>query len=109
MARKSLNRPRWSSESGAALPTVILISLLLGTACVAMLSAVAASSKNNTDALSEYKAYYAAESGLQATINVLRNDSTVDYKYAVNNPTLGAKLSYATVNGISQVPVGSET
>src|SRR5258708_38429736 len=85
------------SEGGAALVTVLLITLLLGTACIAMLSAVSASSKNNTDALSETKAYYAAESGLQATINVLRNDSSLDpnrYGYAATNPKLLAKLPY---------------
>ena len=97
-----------SSESGAALVTTLLISLLLLTACVAMLSAVGASSRDTTDVLSETKAYYAAESGLQATINVLRNDSTVDYGYAVSHPTLDQKLSYTTVNGVSQVRVGSE-
>src|SRR5689334_16124598 len=95
-------------EKGAALVTVMLISALLLTACVAMLTAVGANSKNTTAVLSETKAYYAAESGLQASINILRNDSTVDYKYAVAHPTLDTKLTYATVNGNSQVAVGSE-
>ena len=100
-------------QRGAALVTVVLVSLLLGTACIAMLSAVSASSKNNTDALSENKAYYAAESGLQAAVNFFRYDTTVTdnakYSYAVSDPTLGTKLTYATVNGISKVAVGSET
>ena len=85
-----INQP----EKGAALVTVLMVSVLLGIACVAMLSAVGANSKNSTDVLSETKAYYSAESGLQATINVLRNDSTVDYKYAAANQTLSAKLPY---------------
>ena len=89
-------------EKGAALVTVLMISVLLGVACIALLSAVGASSKNSTDVLSETKAYYSAESGLQATINVLRNDSTVDYKYAAANQTLSAKLPY-------NYPVGSPT
>ena len=112
MVRASLNHSR-RSESGAALPTVILISLLLGTACVAMLSAVAASSRNNTDVLSESKAYYAAESGLQATINFLRYDTSVSdatkYSYAAAHPALDTKLSYTTIGGISQVVVNSES
>lgn len=87
---RKINQP----EKGAALVTVLMISVLLGVACVAMLSAVGANSRNSTDVLSETKAYYAAESGLQATINVLRNDITVDYKYAAANPTLSAKLPY---------------
>jgi len=101
------------SERGAALVAVLFISLLLGTACVMLLSGVSASSKNKTDALSENKAYYAAESGLQAGINFFRNDTTVSgntkYSYAVSHPLLDTKLSYATINGISQVAVGGES
>lgn len=77
-----------SSERGAALMTVLVASLLLGTACIALLSAVSDSSKNNTDALSESKAYWAAESGLQASINFLRNTPGMDYNKALQNPTL---------------------
>src|SRR5438309_12059317 len=97
------------SEKGAALATVVLISFLLGTACIAMLTAVGASSRNGTDVLSESKAYYAAESGIQAAINFFRNDSSeidaIKYSYAVSHPTLNTKLTYTTVNGISQVAV----
>ena len=41
------------SERGTALVTVILVSLLLGTACIALLATVGAGSRNNSDALSE--------------------------------------------------------
>jgi hypothetical protein len=44
--------------------------------------------------LAETKAYYAAESGLQATINVLRNDSTASYAGAVANPSMSTWLPY---------------
>jgi hypothetical protein len=112
MVSACLNHTR-SSECGAALPTVILISLLLGTACIAMLSAVAASSRNNTDVLGESKAYYAAESGLQATINFLRYDTTVSdatkYSYTAAHSTLDTKLTYTTVGGVSQVVINSES
>jgi len=74
-------------ESGAALVTAILVTFLLGTACIAMLSAVGASSRNTTDVLSETKAYYAAESGIQAAINVFRNNS-VNYNQAAAHPSL---------------------
>ncbi len=80
-------------QNGAALVTVLLISLLLLTASAAMLSAVGASSKNNSDSLSESKAYWAAESGLQASINALRNNG-VTYDKAVQYPT----LAYDAVN-----------
>jgi hypothetical protein len=59
-------------ERGAALITVMMITVLLGLACISLLYAVAANSKNTTDTLSETKAFYAAESGMQATLNVLR-------------------------------------
>lgn len=99
-----------SRDAGAALVTVLIITLLLGTACIAMLSAAGASSTNNSDALSEAKAYYAAESGLQATINVLRNNN-VSYSNAVAHPSLAydaasfpGGLAYAT----GTVSVGTE-
>jgi len=101
----------WSSESGAALVTVILVTLLLGTACIAMLTAVGASSTNNTDTLSEYKAYYGAESGIQAAINIFRYKG-VGYDQAVQHPTLAydatnfpAGLNYTS----GKVSLNSET
>lgn len=89
-------------ERGAALMTVIVASLLLGTACIALLSAVGYSSRNNTDALNEAKAYWAAESGLQATINYLRNTPNMTYSQALNNQA-GGTLPVSAGN------VGTET
>ena len=66
------------NEKGAALVTVVLISVLLLTACIALLHAVGANSANSADVLSETKAYYAAETGLQATINELRYDCSAE-------------------------------
>lgn len=99
------------NESGAALVMVLVATVLLGTACIAMLTAVGASSANNTDALSEAKAYYAAESGLQASINVMRFNG-VTYSTAVSSVDLaegdagiptGAGLPY---NGNGLVVIG---
>ncbi|MDM7923899.1 MAG: hypothetical protein QUS14_16510 [Pyrinomonadaceae bacterium] len=88
---------RTGEESGAALVMVLLISFLLGTACVAMLTAAGASARNSTDVLSETKAYYAAESGIQAAVNALRFGGTgggpVNYKTAVNNFANSGDLS----------------
>src|SRR4051812_17343456 len=72
MNKESRSQKNKMNESGAALITVIMISVLLGIACIALLRAVAANSRNTTDTLSETKAFYAAESGMQATLNVLR-------------------------------------
>lgn len=89
--RKGIIQRLHRNQDGAALITVILVSLLLVTACAAMLSAVGASAKNNTDALTEAKAYWAAESGLQAAIKVLRNDG-VSYSAAIGDPDLSTWL-----------------
>ncbi len=98
--KSAIDRTTRNNESGVALATVIFISVLLLTAIVALLSAASNHTKNVTDVLSETKAYYAAESGLQATVNALRNDATVTYKYADSNQTLSAKLPY-------NYPIGS--
>jgi Tfp pilus assembly protein PilX len=92
--KKILTRKFKSGERGAAMVTVILISILLVTASVAMLIAVGANTRNTTDVLAETKAYYAAESGLQATINVLRNSSTATYGSAAADPDLSTWLNY---------------
>jgi hypothetical protein len=63
-------------EAGAALVTVLMISSLLLVACLGMLTATAYNTKNISDAIYEDKAYYAAENGLQATINVLRRNTS---------------------------------
>src|SRR5262245_24522571 len=89
-------------ESGAALMTVLVATLLLGTACIALLTAVGASSRNNTDALSEAKAYWAAESGLQKTIDLLRHGG-VTYSQANSDPDLSTWLG-----GTAPVAVSSE-
>ena len=75
MNNNSLKRPEEQSEQGAALVMVLMISALLMVACIGMLTAAALNSKNVTDAVAEDQAYYAAESGIQATINVLRGNT----------------------------------
>ncbi|HEY8558829.1 MAG TPA: hypothetical protein VIL74_00395 [Pyrinomonadaceae bacterium] len=74
---KKIKRSFIKNESGVALITVIMISVLLMIACIAILSAVGSHSRNVTDVLTESKAYYAAESGLQATIDILRNNQAI--------------------------------
>lgn len=92
------NGKYFGHESGAALVTVLMASALLGVACIALLSSVGSNSRNSTDVLAETKAYYAAESGLQATINVLRNQ-TVKYSQA--------SLSSTLATGSTALPTGT--
>lgn len=80
-------------ESGAALPAVLFVSSLLLVGSAFLLSSVGYQSQNATDVLNETKAYYAAESGLQASINVLRFKN-VQYSKAIANP----KLKWDAVN-----------
>jgi Tfp pilus assembly protein PilX len=97
-----------SEQKGAALVTVLLVSVLLLTASIALLSAVAANSRNSTDVLSETKAYYAAESGLQAAINELRHDCSATYAAAAEDSDMSTWLPYnvTTLDNVSANVVG---
>ncbi len=81
---------------------VLLMTFLLLAACMGVLLGAAVNTSNVTDAISEQQAYYAAESGIQSAVNVLRRnvapnpllDSTksashpnnkIDYYRAVKN------------------------
>jgi hypothetical protein len=92
MCRKEKCVVHNSREAGVALPTVLVVTFFLVAASVAMLSAASSNSKNTTDVLAETKAFYVAESGIQAAINVLRNGG-VTYKQAVNNAANSGDLS----------------
>lgn len=61
------------SERGAALITVLMISFLLLVAVAALLLEASTNAANVTDATAEEQAYYAAESGIQTAVNILRN------------------------------------
>ncbi len=65
------NRCR-KNERGAALVTVLMISFLLLVAVGALLLETSMNTANVTDATAEQQAYYAAESGIQTALNVLR-------------------------------------
>ncbi len=61
-------------ERGAALITTLLISALLLTAGGMLILTTSMSATNTVDAAAEMQAYYGAEAGLQATLNVLRGN-----------------------------------
>lgn len=63
------------NEKGAAMIMVILVSFLLLVACAGILLESSTNSANVTDAVAEQQAYYAAESGIQSALNVLRGNS----------------------------------
>jgi hypothetical protein len=94
-------------ERGAALITAVLVSLLLLSICGTLVLTTTTSTVNTIGSTDEMQAYYAAEAGLQASLNVLRgnvpphpSDGTkMNFKNAVavstsNNPASGvAQLS----------------
>ena len=63
------------SERGAALITVVLMSMLLLMAGGALIAVSSNSAVNALDATSESQAYYAAEAGTQAVMGVLRGNA----------------------------------
>jgi hypothetical protein len=97
-------------ERGAALVTTLLLSTLLLLAGGALLVKTSGSVGVAYDATSEMQAYYAAEAGLQASLNVLRGnheneagDKATFDKAVADGGTLGAWLGY---NDDGRVSVG---
>ncbi len=63
-----------SGESGAALLTVLMLSTLLLAAGGTLILVSTMSGRTAIDSTAEMQAYYGAEGGLQATLNVLRGN-----------------------------------
>lgn len=62
------------AERGAALITVVLMSMMLLTAGLGLIAVTSNSASLAADATSEAQAYYAAEAGAQAVLGVLRGN-----------------------------------
>ncbi|MEP6743806.1 MAG: hypothetical protein ABJB61_15015 [bacterium] len=106
-------------ERGAALITVLFISLLVLTLASALILTTGMSATNAVSSTDEVQAYYAAEAGMQAALNVLRGNvaPTINFKTAVANPQLSQWLiknypssspqiitlspNYSTANGMA--------
>ena len=93
---------RRNTQRGAALITMLLVSLLVLAGALTLLLATTTSATNAISSTDEIQAYYAAEAGLQDALNVLRgnvaphpNDGTkMNFKNAINvgtsnNPSSG--------------------
>src|SRR5690242_8177037 len=81
----SLNRVH-KEERGAALITVLLISIPLLIAGGSLILITSMGTANVTDATAETKAYYAAEAGAQQLLGVLRGNAAPNPLFA-SNPT----------------------
>src|SRR6185295_10532132 len=64
-----------TSERGAALVTMLLVSVLLLGAGGALITSTMMSANNAAGSTAEMQAYYVAESGMQSALNVLRGNT----------------------------------
>ena len=91
VSERAQQRPK---ERGAALISMLLISFLLLAAGGALIMTTAMSATNAIDSTAEMQAYYAAQAGLQATLNVIRGN-------VAPNPLFDTSSSTASANMIS--------
>jgi hypothetical protein len=94
----SVNR---KSEQGAALITVLLLATLLLAAGGTLVLVTTMATRTAVDSTAEMQAYYSAEAGLQATLNVLRGN--VAPQVAMGD---GARINFrnAVTVGSSNLP-----
>jgi hypothetical protein len=117
-----LNRKeaRRAGERGAALVSVLLISTLLMTAGGVLLMTTSMSATAPLDAAAEMQAYYAAEAGLQRTLNVMRTKDIpagtmpsgakeLTFRHIALNPTLKNWLPFdgPTIEGAPTTIIGA--
>src|SRR5713101_9096667 len=76
----------YANERGAALITMLLISIPLLMAGGALIMITSMSAANTADSAAEAKAYYAAEAGSQQVLNVLRGNVAPNPLF-VSNPS----------------------
>lgn len=100
-----------AGQRGAALLTVLLMSMLLLGAGGVLLLITAMSTRTAIDTTSEMQAYYSAEAGLQAATNVLRGNiapragmpasSKISFRNAVTLTTSNLPTDTSTVTRLS--------
>lgn len=108
------------SERGAALISVLLVSMLLLSAGGVLLLTTSMSATAPMDATAEMHAYYAAEGGLQRTLNVLRSkdlpagtmpagQTELTFRDVANNQTLAGWMPSdgPVINGAQTTLIGT--
>lgn len=93
-----------SGESGAALLTVLMLSTLLLAAGGTLILVSTMSSRTAIDSTAEMQAYYGAEGGLQATLNVLRGNVA-----PVSGMPSGSKISFRNAVTLSNSNLPSDS
>lgn len=104
MKHKTIQAEQRQGERGAALITALLLSVLVLTAGGTLLMTTALSTVTTLDATTEQQAYYTAEAGMQATLNVLRGNvaPTITFRMAVTPATSNLSGDSATVARLSR-------
>src|SRR5881394_681539 len=77
-------KTRLSNERGAALVTVLMISIPLLMAGGSLILITSMSTANTADIAAETKAYYAAEAGAQQVLQVMRGNVAPNPLFATN-------------------------
>ncbi|MBX7171305.1 MAG: pilus assembly PilX N-terminal domain-containing protein [Pyrinomonadaceae bacterium] len=92
-----MKKRNYEQQKGAALVMVLMIILLLSIAGIGLLLSSSMNTANVTDAIAEQQAYYAAQSGIQSAINVLRRNSTPNPLIDASKPATDSsnKIDYA--------------
>ena len=112
-----LENDRWAGQRGAALIMTLLVSTLLLIVGGALILTTSMSVGLAVDSTAELQAYYSAEAGVNASLNVLRRNipsnpagTNATFANALANPTLSNWLNYnGTINGTSVVQLGTNT
>jgi len=90
--KTTARKAEWKDQRGAALITMLFISVLILAAGGTLILTTSMSATNSIDASSEIQAYYAAEAGNQAVLEVLRGnvapsttqtENKIDFRKAV--------------------------
>ena len=109
------NNDRNANERGAALITALLVSTLLLIVGGALIMTTNIAQGLAIDSTAELQAYYSAEAGVNATLNILRGNvapnvmgTKATFRNVADNPTLTTWLTYdANIHGVNVVQVNS--
>lgn len=101
---------RREGERGAALVTMLLVATMLLAAGATLIAVTSGSAGVASDATTEMQAYYAAEAGMQAVMQVVRRNvdsnpagTEASFRNVADNPTLAPWLNYVNVGGQQRV------
>jgi hypothetical protein len=109
--KTEIGKRKRESERGAALITALLISLLILAVGGALVATTTMTGTNAVDSTAEQQAYYAAEAGIQVTLNVLRGKdkptNRPTFRSAIGDPCPLLNFSGNTIGGRPTAAIGN--